>query len=262
MMTIPDSYAPFVAIGLLAGMVAMLEWGHRVGDRRRAKLAETDAAGMGAIEAAVFALLGLLIAFTFQGAASRFDARREQIVDEANIIGTAWLRLDLLPAPAQPELRALFRDYLDSRIDTYRLVPDFAAVETARLRSIALQGDIWRAVLTARAAADADSQAIVVGVLPMLNEMFDIVTTRTMAVETHPPAVVFAMLAGMALVAAFMAGHGMSGVATRSWVHSLGFALILSTTIYVILDLEYPRLGLIRVDAFDHVLVDLRASME
>ena len=94
------------------------------------------------------------------------------------------------------------------------------------------------------------------GLLPVLNEMFDIVTTRTMAGKTHPPPIVFAMLALMACAAAFMAGHGMSGSKVRSWIHSLGFAVILTITVYVILDMEYPRLGFIRVDNFDRVLVD------
>ena len=92
--------------------------------------------------------------------------------------------------------------------------------------------------------------------------MFDIVTTRTMAARTHPPKIVFIMLAFVACAAAFMAGHGMSGSKQRSWVHSVGFAAILSVTVFVIMDMEFPRLGLIRVDSFDQVLVDLRHSMK
>ena len=100
------------------------------------------------------------------------------------------------------------------------------------------------------------------GQLPGLNQMFDIVTTRTMAAKTHPPTIVFVMLGIMACVAAFMAGHGMSGSKVRSWVHNVGFAAILALTVFVILDLEFPRLGFIRVNAFDQVLVDLRQSMK
>ncbi len=71
--------------------------------------------------------MGLLIAFTFSGALTRFDARRVQAVDEANAIGTAYLRVDLLPAAAQPKLREAFRSYADARIATYRKLPDVAA---------------------------------------------------------------------------------------------------------------------------------------
>jgi hypothetical protein len=83
-----------------------------------------------------------------------------------------------------------------------------------------------------------------------------------MATEMHPPTVVFAMLVGLALAASFLAGYGMTGSKARNRFHMLGFALAMATAVYVILDLEYPRLGLIRVDAFDQALVDLRASMD
>jgi len=247
------------AFALFFGMLLVTEWGRRVGVRQRERIMAGGAAGVGAVEAAIFALLGLLIAFTFQGAAGRFDARRGLIVQEANHIGTAWLRIDLLPAAAQPGMRALFRQFLDSRLETYRKIPDLAAVQTELARTSQLQDQIWKAAL---AAAVEGGQTVVVGVLPALNEMFDIVTTRTMAAQTHPPMIVFLTLALMAYTAAFMAGHGMSGSKVRSWVHSIGFAAALAITVYVILDMEYPRLGLIRVDAFDQVLVELRRGMK
>src|SRR5258707_7736482 len=99
-------------------MVACLEIGYRVGQRR----ALTDVSahqGIGAIEGAIFALLGLLLGFAFAGATSRLDARRQLIVREVNAIGTAYLRLDVLPAADQPELRRLFRTYLESRVRVY-----------------------------------------------------------------------------------------------------------------------------------------------
>ena len=84
-----------------------------------------------------------MIAFTFSGASSRFDGRRELVVAEANNIGTAWLRIDLLPAQAQPPLRELFRRYLDSRLDTYRKATDAEMAMDEYARSTKLQGDIW-----------------------------------------------------------------------------------------------------------------------
>lgn len=91
----------------------------------------------------MFALLGLLIAFTFSGALSRFDSRRFGAVDEANAIGTAYLRIDLLPASTRPKLREAMRAYTDSRIATYRLLPDIAAARAELERSRALQAEIW-----------------------------------------------------------------------------------------------------------------------
>ena len=91
--------------------------------------------------------------------------------------------------------------------------------------------------------------------------MIDITTTRTMVTQMHPPRIVFVMLFGMALAASLMAGYGMIRQHLRSRLHMLGFALVMAVAIFVILDIEYPRLGLVRVDAFDQALTDLRERM-
>src|SRR5271165_7389931 len=96
----------FVGV-LLLGMLGCLELGRMLS--RRVKISEGAKPGLGIIEGAMFALLGLLVAFTFSGAATRFEGRRHLIVEEANDIGTAYLRIDLLPTDAQPEIRDLFR---------------------------------------------------------------------------------------------------------------------------------------------------------
>src|SRR5262245_31804624 len=107
------------AIGLFFGTLICLRAGWQVG-RQRLRDADIDsAAGLGAVDGAVFGLMGLLIAFTFTGAAARFDHRRDLIVEEANAIGTAWLRLDLLQPEARDDLRVLMREYVDARIATY-----------------------------------------------------------------------------------------------------------------------------------------------
>jgi uncharacterized membrane protein YagU involved in acid resistance len=97
--------------------------------------------------------------------------------------------------------------------------------------------------------------------LPALNQMFDIATTRAMSRQMHPPMIIFIMLGFLVLSAAAIAGFGLAKAKTRSWIHLLLFAFVFAITFYVILDIEYPRLGLIRVDAFDRVLIDLRNSM-
>ena len=246
---------------LFAGMLLFLEVGRRIGIRRRANDPEGVSAGVGTIDGAVFGLLGLLLAFTFSGAAARFDTRRQLIVEETNDIGTAYLRLDLLPVGAQSALRENFRQYVDARLETYRKLPDMAAATAALTRATKLQGDIWHQAVTACRAEDAAPSATML-LLPALNAMIDITTTRAMAAKTHPPEIVFMMLYGLALAGSLLAGYGMAGAKSRSWVHMLGFAATLAVSIYVILDLEFPRLGLIRVDSFDQALVELRESMK
>jgi len=253
-----EARALLFAVCLAAGMLVLFEVGRRLGRRRRARDPEGAREGFAPIDGAIFGLLGLLIAFTFSGAASRFDTRRELIVEEANDIGTAYLRLDLLPAAAQPPLRDLFRRYTDSRLETYRKLPDLAAAEAELARSVALQNDIWAQAVTACRQAEPPVSMLL---LPALNTMIDITTTRTMAAYTHPPMVVWAMLALLALASALLAGDGMAAGKTRSWLYMLAFVVSIAITTYVILDLEYPRIGLVRVDPLEEVLADLHANL-
>ena len=141
----PTFYAPLFATGLFVGAFAFLEIGRRFGRREIARDGEKAHTGLGAVEGALFGLLGLLIAFSFSGAMSRFDARRHLIVDEANAIGTAWLRIDLLPPAVQPELRDLFRRYLDAHLQIYRKLPDEDAARAERAECVKLEGTIGNA---------------------------------------------------------------------------------------------------------------------
>src|SRR5499426_4920010 len=125
--------------GLFLGMLLFLEIGRRIAIRRMKEDTGNAAEGVGAVDGAVFALLGLLLAFTFSGASARFDHRRDLIVEETNAIGTAWLRLDLLPAQEQPALREGFRRYLDSRLAVYRALPDLSAARQELTRSNEIQ---------------------------------------------------------------------------------------------------------------------------
>jgi len=238
-----------------------LQAGRRLGRRDLGGDETARPAGLGTVETVAFALLGLLLAFTFAGAATRFDTRRAQIVEEANDIGTAWLRLDLLPQAAQPKLRDAFRRYVDSRRESYRCIADsdFAAARAAYALSAALQNEIWADAVAA--CREAPSQASIV-LLPALNAMIDITTTRQAATEMHPPRIIYVVLAAISLVCALLVGYEMGASAAQSWLHVWGFAIILAFTLYVILDFEYPRLGLIRIDDFDKFLVQVRASMK
>lgn len=98
----------------------------------------------------------------------------------------------------------------------------------------------------------------VVFALPALNAMIDITTTRTMAMQIHPPVVIFALLSSLALASSLLVGYGMASSKGRNWLHMLGLAFVMAVSAYVILDIEYPRLGFIRVDEFDQALIELR----
>jgi hypothetical protein len=250
---------PALAGGLFAAILAFLALGRRIGKRRLGS-AEAAPAQFGAVEGAVFGLLGLLLAFTFSGAASRFDDRKHLITREANAIGTAWLRIDVAAADAGPPLRALFRRYLDSRLATYRQAGDPDAAHAELARSVVLQGEIWSRSVAACGDPRASPGACVL-LLPALNEMIDITTTRLTATRMHPPAAIFALLVALTLAGALLAGHGMAGSAAWSWMHAASFSAVMAVTIYVIVDMEFPRLGFISVESADQVLLDLRRSM-
>lgn len=252
---------PLYSVSLFCGILMFLEFGRRLGMRRLAQVAGDHRAGLGAVEGAVFALFGLMLAFTFHGAASRFDDRRDLIVQETNAIGTAYLRIDMLPTDAQPPLRDLFRGYLDSRLAIYRKLNDPVASASEFQRAAGLQRDIWRQAIAGVRSPEAHNAAAI-NVLPALNEMFDISTTRTVAMQMHPPVTIYALLFGLSLVSALVAGHAMAGKTQRDWIHILGFAISVVITVYFTLDLEQPRHGLIRIDAFDQALVELRAGMK
>lgn len=242
-------------VALFGGVLLFLEIGRWIG--RRGNVPE-ETPSLGALEGAVFGLMGLLVAFTFSGAAARFDTKRELVVKEANAIGTAWLRLDLLPDSAQQRLRPEFRNYVDERIAVYRSIPDLAAARLHIDRAAAMQNRIWSQAVAA--CRDAGSPATTSLVISSFNDMIDITTTRTVALQTHPPAVIFMLLFGVALASSLLAGYG-NAAKPRSWIHILGFAAVLAITAYIILDLEYPRIGVIRLDAVDQLLAQLRQTM-
>ena len=249
------------AVLFLLGILILLETGRRLGVRRRPKESDGERGSLGTIEGSVFALFGLLVAFTFSGGASRFNEKRMLVSEEANAIETAYLRLRLLPSSAEFNLQELFRRYVDSRLETYRRLPNMRAAEQEMAKSKEIQGEIWREAVAATRLPDSHPDAGKL-LLPALNEMIDITTTRTMALQIHPPRIVYWLLFGLGLICALLAGYRMAIGHQRSWLHILSYTLITVIIAYVILDVEYPRAGLIRIAATDQMLIQVRESMK
>ena len=248
-----------IVLGLFIGTLVLMEIGRRLGTWRIARNPAGVAAGTGA-GSAVFGLMGLLIGFTFSSADSRFDWRRQLTVQEVNAIGTAYRCLDTLPAPSQPPLRNLFREYLEERIKVYESVPSLDIEGTDLPRIAELQRAIWTQAVAA--TSQAGSPAVMTLTLQSLNQMIDLTTTRSAATQMHMPSIILIMLGLLVLTCALLAGYDTARSPKRSWSHILGFAVLMTLAVYVILDLEYPRVGLIRVDPLDRRMVDLRRSMD
>ena len=201
-----------LSIALFFAMLACLEMGRRIGHWMIRIDSEGSRAGLGAVEGAVFALLGLLIAFTFSSAEGRFEERRHLVVQEANAVGTAYLRIDLASPDLQSRLRSLLRSYVDARLDASRQAPGGEQADIARCSE--LQSQIWQLSVAACRAAPSPAPSMLL--LPALNEMFDIATTRSAARIIHPPGIIFAMLAIVALGSSLLGGYGMAAATKRS----------------------------------------------
>ena len=201
------TWASTLAVGLFAAMLIATELGFRLGVRDESRVPDAHE-GIGVIEAAIFALLGLLLGFSFSGATSRLDARRELIVHEANAIGTAYLWLDVLPAPDQPAMRRSFREYLEARIQVYENASDVAAADGHIARAASMQQEIWK---NAVAIGQRDpSQNTTRLLLPAIGEMIDVTTARTVALRTYLPTLIVVLLISVAILSAFVAGYAMT----------------------------------------------------
>jgi len=239
-------------------LVAATALGMRIGGRPHSD-EEPTSPGAAAVDASVFGLFGLLIAFSFSGAAERFHARRTLILEESRAISTAWGNLDLLPEPAREDLRDRFRGYLDKKLATYSDIRDVESFERDLLALEKLGTEILAA---AAAACRAESgKDFVELVIPAINEVNSLARARKAAIRTHPPLVIYGLLVALSLGVALLVGMAMISSSRKSRIHVIGFSLVVTATIYVTLDLETPRMGAIRVDSADALLLEIRRSM-
>jgi hypothetical protein len=153
-------------------------------------------------------------------------------------------------------MRRLFGDYLNPRLGFYRKLPDLDAANQEFARSEQLQKNIWNRAIASYNSSH--SEAIERNVLPALNDMIDVTTSRTIAHYTHLPALICVLLIPVALLSGLPAGLAMAKRKSRSWMHMVLYAVVVSLTIYGVLDLDYPRFGVIRIDAADKALSSLR----
>ena len=250
----PSTVAMIVSLGLFAGMLLFLEGGYRIG--RVAQREPSCHEGVGALETAVYALLGLLLGFSFSGATSRFEEQWQLSVKETNAIGTAYLRVGVLPDDSQTEIRKLFREYLRVRLETQASLPDIAAAERGMVHSSQLQQQIWsNAVAGSREDSTQNAARLL---LPAINDMIDVTTERAVGFQARLPSLIFYLLIFIALISSLLAGYGMAKRKTRSLLHMILFAACISATIFAVTDLEHPRSGLIRVNDADRTLVELQ----
>ncbi|MEZ6073907.1 MAG: hypothetical protein R3C10_27410 [Pirellulales bacterium] len=201
-----------------------------------------------------------MIAFTFSGALFALDARRQLVVEEVNAIGTAFLRLDLIDDPTERQLlQKLLKEYVNSRIRLWAKMSHRSAALAEVTVACALQREIWSVAITATERPELESERLLV--LPALNETFDLATARTIAVQTHPPTLIYGALFGLASIAAFLVGFSMAKSIRIHRLHVVAFACVTAFMFYMILDIDRPRIGLVRLDTVHSLFSELEQSM-
>ena len=259
-------FAVAITAAFFVSSLVLLNYGRQLGLRYRQQQGAESMAGLPSVEGAVFALVGLLIAFTVSGALHRFDERRQLVLQEATAVSTAYDRLDLFEGDVARTLQKKLKEYVGARIELYRMPHDLSLWDGAEVWSReqlnkiqVLKTEVWQAAVAV--CPQANFHPACPPVLAALGNVFDVARLRAGAAEKHPPHIVYMMLFGLGLGGSLLAGFGMAAAKARSWIHMVGFAATLAATLYVITDLEFPRLGLVRIDGFDHFLIDAYEQM-
>jgi hypothetical protein len=218
---------------------------------------DMEPAGLGTAEGSLLGLTALLLSFSFGMSASKFDYRRQLIVEETNDIGTTILRCDLYPDSIRNLFRADLKNYLESRIAYYDAGDDPVRIQQTLNQADSISGICWR-----RAASLARNPVNYVATLqmvPSLNATIDIVTTREVSRKSVVPRLILRILSILTLVSAFLSGYG-SKSHERNKVLVVAFALMTTLALYLVIDLDRPRQGYINLNNIEQHLVNLRSN--
>ena len=252
--TSPLDVLPFLAVFVLAVivMLAAAEAGYRIGVYRRARSEDEKEAPVGAMVAATLGLLAFMLAFTFNLAASRLDARRELVLREANALGTTYLRAATLPERGV-EIRALLRRYTDLRIEAAQ-VRDISDV---RRQSEELQTRLWD---EATVIAKAHEGSIIAGLfIQSLNEVIDVHAMRIAALSARIPSAIWIALVVLAALSFAAMGYHAGLTQTRRSPAAIVITICFAVVIVLIVDLDRPFEGLLRTS--QQPMIDARQGM-
>lgn len=223
----------------LGVILAAAEFGRWLGRRTKGRVGDQVLT----LESAVLGLLALMIAFTFAVALSRFEGRRDAVLNEANAIGTTALRARLLPPPHNAEILKLLREYVQVRLEITQRVPSPAEFDAAVVRSNQIQEALWQ---QAMAMAAKDTGVVPTGLfIQTLNEMIDDHAKRLAALRTRVPDIVLLALYGVAAVAGAFSGYASGLGARTSRLPVYVTILLVCAVILLIQDLDRPNTGFI-----------------
>jgi hypothetical protein len=225
-------------------MMVATEAGYRLGRKSEANIPENTKSEISTVEAAILGVLALLLGFTMSMAVSRFEVRKQLVLEEADAIGTARLRAQLLPAPAGPEILSLLSQYVDVRIEYGTAGNDLARLEDLNTETSRLQTELWTRTT---AYAKQDPNPVTVGLLlQSLNQAIDLGEARWMAFQNHVPESVIYVNAAVGLLSALLVGYSFGVNGRRNIFSMCMLAVSITLVLAVIIDLDRPRSGFIR----------------
>jgi len=251
--------ALLIAAILFVSMILVNWFGFCVRQRELKLHPDNVIEGLGPVEGSLLGLLALLLSFTFSLAAGKNDTRRKVIVEEANNISTAILRCDMYPDSIRKELHGYFKDYVDARIAYYNAGTDNDKLNSSQQLAGDLSGKIWSRVigLSQQSENTLRSQQMI----PALNAMMDITTTRDAERNAHVPESILWMLFLLTFAGSFITGYGSKSKHFNKIIVGC-FALMTAMTIYLILDLDRPRRGIINMDKTHEKIVELKELLK
>jgi hypothetical protein len=245
----------FLAFPFLLLLIFINYLGYRFKGFHVKKFPGTEHIGIGPTEGSLLGLTALLLSFTFGMSASKYENRRALIVSETNHIGTTILRCDLYPDSVRNLLRHDLKNYLETRISYYDAKDDESQIQRTLEQSDSISKIIWTRV--AFLSHDLNNRVASEQMVPSLNEMIDIVTSREAARNAMVPGIILIVLCILILVSAFLSGYGSKNL-ERNKVLVLAFALITTLALYLVVDLDNPRQGFVNLNKAEQLLVDLR----
>ena len=251
-------FSQWTVFGVSAVMLLLFaETGYRLGAAARRRNPEAARNHGGSIQGAVLGLLGLLLGFSFAMAVGRHDTRRLLAVEEANSIGTTWLRTEFLGETRAAEARELLRRYTGHHLQAYRTANDPAAFSKLMAESTGIQNQLWK--IASEAAAEKPD-AVTASFINTLNETIDLQTSRIAASRNHVPGAVWLLLFIVASCGAWASGYGSGTGGDRSIFSQVVFPLLIAVVITLIADIDRPLRGMIGVS--QKPLEELLESMD
>lgn len=246
-----------IVVTLLGLMLAADELGFRAGRRHHRSETEQSRSVSNTLKGSIFGLVALLLGFSFSATTSRYDLRQRIALDQANAVGTCHLRAGLLDETSCKRIRGILQRYVAARVDQYRAGRDESAFIREQVEIDRLLADLWAAVEDAnRREPDRVHKSLIV---PAANEVIDLSSTRTWANRNHLPEPVLLLLIVGVLVASLLLGHSSGQTERRHVSLWLAFNALFALVLFVVIDFDRPRRGLIQVDLTP--LIELNASL-